>query len=167
MKNRQQNGITLCSEILKMDNQQTPKTKSHVCALSLDMTGDCMICAIERERDEARADAAKIADILSGLELRSTDELASLERERNEARAERDILRLDAQREAEHHDRMVGELQRLYAKLEEARAVAGELADVASKHLSFLLAVTPAKTNETHEKETMKVIAALKRWKKL
>jgi hypothetical protein len=58
-----------------------------------------------------------------------------------------------------------------YKKLEqerdEARAVAGELADIASKYLSFLLAVTPSKTNETHEKETMKVIAALKRWKKL
>jgi hypothetical protein len=54
IKNRQQNGITRCSQILKMDNQQTPETKSHVCALSLDMTGDCMICAIERERDDAR-----------------------------------------------------------------------------------------------------------------
>jgi hypothetical protein len=50
---------------------------------------------------------------------------------------------------------------------DEARAVAGELADVASKYLSFLLAVTPSKTNETHEKETMKVIDAIKRWKKL
>jgi hypothetical protein len=50
---------------------------------------------------------------------------------------------------------------------DEARAVAGELADVASKYLSFLLAVTPAKTNEPHEKDTMKVIDALKRWKKL
>jgi hypothetical protein len=38
-----------------MDNQQTREIKSHVCDLSLDMTGDCMICAIERERDEARA----------------------------------------------------------------------------------------------------------------
>jgi len=37
------------------------------------------------ERDEARADAARIADKLSGLELRSTDEL---ERERNEALAQ-------------------------------------------------------------------------------
>ena len=57
--------------------------------------------------------------------------------------------------------------RRLERERDEARAVAGELADVASKHLSFLLAVTPAKTNETHEKETMKVIDALKRWKKL
>jgi hypothetical protein len=37
-----------------------------------------------KERDEARADAARIADILSGLELRTTEELARLEQERNE-----------------------------------------------------------------------------------
>jgi len=57
--------------------------------------------------------------------------------------------------------------RKLERERDEARAVAGELADVASKHLTFLLSVTPAKTNEKHEKETMKVIAALKRWKKL
>ena len=56
---------------------------------------------------------------------------------------------------------------KLERERDEARAVAGELADVASKYLSFLLAVTPAKTNETHEKETMRVIDAIKRWKKL
>lgn len=57
--------------------------------------------------------------------------------------------------------------RKLERERDEARAVAGELADVASKYLSFLLAVTPSKTNEMHEKETIKVIAALKRWKKL
>jgi len=41
---------------------------------------------LERERDEARADAAALADKLSGLELRSTEELARMEQERNEAR---------------------------------------------------------------------------------
>ena len=41
-----------------------------------------------KERDEAKADAARIADILSGLELRSTEELARLEQERNEALAQ-------------------------------------------------------------------------------
>ena len=45
-----------------------------------------------RERDEAKADAARIADKLSGLELRSTEELARLEQERNEARAVADEL---------------------------------------------------------------------------
>jgi len=44
-----------------------------------------------------------------------------LERERDEARAENDILRLDAQREAEHHDRMVGELEKVYKERDEAR----------------------------------------------
>ena len=80
------------------------------------------------------------------------------ERERNEARAERDILRLDAQREAEHHDRMVGELQRLYAKLEEARAIADELAAIAAHCLgshSFALSDTAIKIADT-----------LKRWEK-
>jgi len=40
-----------------------------------------------RERDEARKDAAQLADRLSGLELRTTEELARMERERDEARA--------------------------------------------------------------------------------
>jgi hypothetical protein len=57
--------------------------------------------------------------------------------------------------------------RKLERERDEARAVAGELADVASKHLTFLLAVTPAQTNETHEKETMRVIDALTRWKEL
>ena len=41
-----------------------------------------------------------------------------LRRERDEARAERDSLRIDAQREAENHDRMVGELEGLYEQIE-------------------------------------------------
>jgi hypothetical protein len=44
-----------------------------------------------------------------------------LERERDEARAERDNQRLEAQREAEHHDRMVGELEKVYKERDEAR----------------------------------------------
>ena len=45
-----------------------------------------------------------------------------LERERDGARAERDILRLDAQRETEHHDRLVKELENLYDKLKSQRS---------------------------------------------
>jgi hypothetical protein len=85
--------------------------------------------------------------------------IAQLRRERDEARAERDILRLDAQREAEHHDRMVGELQRLYAKLEEARAVADELASVAAHCLGWH---DPLADFDA----AIKIAAALKRWKK-
>lgn len=67
---------------------------------------------LKRERDEAREFLAseKITRdhvIKRGIEM---------QKERDEARAERDILKLDAQREAEHHDRMVGELERVYAE---------------------------------------------------
>lgn len=57
--------------------------------------------------------------------------------------------------------------RKLERERDEARAVANELADIGSKHLSFLLAITPTEPNDKHEKETEKVIDALKRWKKL
>jgi len=71
--------------------------------------------------------------------LRERDELAALlaaekatrnsiiekgvktEREMVEVREENDILRLDAQREAEQHDRMVGELEKVYKERDEVR----------------------------------------------
>jgi hypothetical protein len=68
------------------------------------------VLKIKRERDEA---------ITRRLETIMQCEL--YEQERDEARAERDILRLDAQREAEHHDRMVGELEKVYKERDEAR----------------------------------------------
>jgi len=52
---------------------------------------------------------------------------AKLKEERDEARAEIKKLRLYAQREAEHHDGMVGELERVYAERDEARAQAKKL----------------------------------------
>jgi hypothetical protein len=50
---------------------------------------------LERERNNARKDAAQLADRLSGLELRTTEELARMERERDEARAKYDILAVE------------------------------------------------------------------------
>jgi hypothetical protein len=41
---------------------------------------------LKRERDKARKDAAQLADRLSGLELRTADELAKMEQERNASR---------------------------------------------------------------------------------
>jgi hypothetical protein len=111
---------------------------------------------LERERDDARTER----DILVG-------ELEKVYKERDEARE-------SLGEEMKFHHRTHTELVHTQCKIldmqigrDEARAVAGELADIASKHLSFLLAVTPTKANETHEKDTMKVIASLKRWKKL
>jgi predicted ribosome quality control (RQC) complex YloA/Tae2 family protein len=45
----------------------------------------------KRERDKAMKDAVQLADRLSRLELRTTEELARLERELNEARKETDL----------------------------------------------------------------------------
>jgi hypothetical protein len=72
---------------------------------------------LNRERDEA-------CQVANGL----AKQVERLRKQRDEARAERDILRLDAQREAEHHDRMVGELEKVYKERDEARAAipAGE-----------------------------------------
>lgn len=88
-----------------------------------------------RERDEAREAAAKWesssdAMVRAGAgQARRADEnrewALRAERERDEAIADRDILRIDAQREAEHHDRMVGELERVYQERDEAREEAG------------------------------------------
>lgn len=90
-----------------------------------------------------------------------------LEQDRDEARSELENMK-ETKRELMQmvYGRNWVE-QDLLKDRDEARAVAGELADIVSKYLSFLLAVTPSKTNETHEKETMRVIDALKRWKKL
>jgi predicted Zn-dependent protease len=175
-----------------MDNQQTPEKKSHVCALSLDMTGDCMICAIERERDEARELAQQMSESNQVLQaevrdyrktaaktplsnnemhlnlvLQEVAKLAkTLKEERDEARQELNDIRLNLGADADGYT-LLHAVCAVQNERDEARAVAGELADVASKYLSFLLAVTPSKTNETHEKETMRVIDAIKRWKKL
>ena len=61
-----------------------------------------------------------------------------LERERDEARNQRDILRLDAQREAEHHDRMVGELEKVYAERDEAREKCANLHDIAERMIEYV-----------------------------
>ena len=100
---------------------------------------------LERERDEAREKLenemkwhhrthtelvqtqCKILDMQMGRDeiQEKYDNLATehmlavnkLCEERDEARAEIQRLRLDAQKEAEHHDRMVKELEELYDKL--------------------------------------------------
>jgi hypothetical protein len=57
----------------------------------------------EQERDEARQQYDDLA----------TEHMLAV----NKLCNERDILRIDAQKEAEHHDKMVGELENLYDKL--------------------------------------------------
>ena len=73
---------------------------------------------LERERDEARDMVEKFTE--QGLDLMDANRM--LKRERDEARRELDILRLDSQREAEHHDKLVKELENLYDKLKSQRS---------------------------------------------
>jgi hypothetical protein len=70
-------------------------TRDHIIKRGIEM---------QKERDEARADAVTLADILSGLELRSTEELARLEQERNEEQAVADELASVAARCLGWHD---------------------------------------------------------------
>jgi hypothetical protein len=74
---------------------------------------------LERERDEARDDLEFRRELYRVQE----NYLELARRERDEARNERDVLRLDAQREAEHHDRMVTELEGLYDKNDKLRDI--------------------------------------------
>ena len=59
-----------------------------------------------------------------------------LERERDEARNQRDILRLDAQKEAEHHDRMVGELEKVYKERDEAREALADVEEYGTEEIN-------------------------------
>jgi uncharacterized coiled-coil DUF342 family protein len=93
-----------------------------------------MICAIERERDEAReALENRTASTIHSCHDQCQRPMCVLRRERDEARAERDSLRIDAQREAEHHDRMVNELQKLYNKLDKTRDIFKSVVDKANE----------------------------------
>ena len=60
------------------------KTKNKYPAYCASFESFCQ--KLERERDEARIDAAQLADRLSGLELRTTEELAKIDQERNASR---------------------------------------------------------------------------------
>ena len=142
---------------------------------------------LERERDEAREQIEVCRGIIERTVIArnsALSDLAELERERDEAReairalaehGESEIQRITKERDEARGalaSREVVIAQQnvitdLMLERDEARAVASELSDIASKHLSFLLAITPTKPNEKHEKETEKVIDALNRWKKL
>ena len=57
--------------------------------------------------------------------------------------------------------------RKLERERDEARAVAGAMADIAFKHLTSLLASTPHSKDAAHDKETQEVIAAIKQWKEM
>ena len=72
---------------------------------------------LERERDEALMDRSN-GDIAT----MTINHYNRIFREREEALEEIQRLRYDAQKEAEHHDRMVKELEGLYDKLAKTKS---------------------------------------------
>jgi hypothetical protein len=124
------------------------------------------------ERDEAREALADWENAAAHVEADHPDEkhcgcVAILRKLLNDARSERDEANKELHKQLVRFDELFAEAEKIRIDRDEARAVASELSDIASKHLSFLLAITPTSPNDTHEKETKKVIDALKRWKKL
>ena len=128
---------------------------------------------LERERDEARAEMIRWMSIAEGRgrtddeeENDTQSELAAWEM-LTEATRERDEANKELHKQIVLFDELFAEAEKIRIERDEARSVASDLSDIASKHLSFLLAITPTSPNDTHEKETEKVIDALNRWKKL
>jgi hypothetical protein len=108
------------------------------------------------ECDEARADAAKIADILSGLKLRSTDELARLEQERNEAREISKAASKGISKTARLNQFLLSELIAVRKERDELKEIASEFAMTASHCLGW------------HEnKNPNQITSALSRWLKI
>jgi hypothetical protein len=84
---------------------------------------------LERERNNARKDAAQLADRLSGLELRTTEELARMERERDEWRKKFE-LSVDAVE-------IAARLARAESERDEAREQVKELIYIALRAISL------------------------------
>lgn len=101
-----------------MTTSDTPETDAAVIASGGDwspvLRETCR--RLERERDEAR----KKYDTLAVENMLEVNKLCE---ERDELLNEIKRLRLDAQRESEHHDRMVRELEKVYKERDEAREV--------------------------------------------
>ena len=133
-----------------MNNQPTPETDEnaspHIGFYSCATVPAEFARKLERERDEA----------LAGRQ--SYKQLAVKHAQ------ERDDAREKYATEATEH--MLA-INKICNERDEARAVAGAMADIAFKHLTSLLASTPHSKNAAHDAETQEVIAAIKRWKEL
>ena len=85
---------------------------------------------ILRERDEAR----EKYDTLATEHMLAVNKLC---KERDDAQAEIQRLRFNAQREAEHHDRMIGELEKVYTERDDALGKVKELIYIADRAIAL------------------------------
>jgi len=111
-----------------MSDQTTPETNALYAQLLAENPGYFihleefleLARRLERERDEANYFLKELAEADGQLKVKMQElceVLQKTEKERDEAREEIQRLRYDSQKEAEHHDRMVKELEGLYDKL--------------------------------------------------
>jgi len=111
-----------------MSDQTTPETNALYAQLLAENPGYFihleefleLARRLERERDEANYFLKELAEADGQLKVKMQklcEVLQKAERERDEAREEIQRLRYDSQKEAEHHDRMVKELEGLYDQL--------------------------------------------------
>ena len=118
----------------KLENERNEAREAFVIATDQMVVAQCKLRESNKERDDAREERDKLqamrnevvaankgAKINAKVSNSLAAKLTQAWKERDEAQAARDILRFDAQREAEHHDRMVGELEKVYAERDEAR----------------------------------------------
>ena len=94
----------------KLERERDEAREAFVIATDQMVIAQGNVREANKERDEARDKY----DTLATEHMLAVNKLCE---ERDEARAEIQRLRLDAQREAENHDRMVKELEGLYDKL--------------------------------------------------
>jgi len=128
-KERDEAREALAAEI-KHHVETTVKWNGHHMLLTI---AQCDLNKALRERDEARADSAQLADRLSGLELRTTEELARMERERDEAREELQT-ELEMWRDGNIlHENYRNELEKAERERDEAREENAKLRDIAER----------------------------------
>ena len=116
-------------------SRPTPETdaRTYVPSLGASTVPADFARKLERELAEAREDLKHIEEygteeINAAVELRQ--KLATALVERDEAIAEIQRLRLDAQREAEQHDRMIGELEKVYKSRDEWATMCGRCSKI-------------------------------------
>jgi predicted house-cleaning NTP pyrophosphatase (Maf/HAM1 superfamily) len=76
----------MVGELEKVYKERDEAREAFVIATDQMVIAQGKVREANKERDEARVDAAQLADRLSGLELRTADELAKMEQERNASR---------------------------------------------------------------------------------
>ena len=122
---------------------------------------------IKKLTPETDAFAIKFKSVCGSKAWVPTDICRRFERERDEAREALKHIEEYGTEEINAAVELRQKLAQTLIERDEARAVAGAMADIAFKHLTSLLASTQHSKDAAHDEETQQVIAAIKQWKEL